>query len=103
MKAIEFVVSLIASAGISAAMAGFVVWLTKSWISERLKSSIKHEYDEKIETHKAQLKAQSDLEAERLRSQLNIASIEHEVKFAGLHNKRAEVIAELYSLLVQAY
>ena len=80
-----------------------MIWLTKSWISERLKNSIKNEYDEKLETHKAQLKAQADIESERLRSQLSIAATEHQVKFSSLHDKRAEVIAELYGLLVQAH
>lgn len=99
----DFSLQLLSSAAVSAFLSGFVIWLTKSWISERLKNSIKNEYDEKLETHKAQLKAQADIESERLRSQLSIAVIEHQVKFSRLHNKRAEVIAELYGLLVQAH
>lgn len=100
---IDFAVQLLTSAAVSSLLAAAIVWLSKSWISERLKNSIKNEYDEKLETHKAQLKAQSDIETERLRSQLNITAAEHQVRFSRLHNKRAEVIAELYSLLVQAY
>jgi hypothetical protein len=99
----EFALTLLASAATSAALTGFVVWLTKSWISERLKNAIKHEYDQKLETHKAQLKAQSDVETERLKAQLNIAAAEHEVRFSGLHGKRAEMIAEVYEKLVQAH
>jgi hypothetical protein len=100
---INFAVQLITSAAISSLLAAAIVWLAKSWITERLKHAIKNEYDEKLETHKAQLKAQSDIETERLRSQLNITAAEHQVRFSRLHSKRAEVIAELYSLLVQAY
>lgn len=99
----DFFLQLLSSAVVSAFLSGFVIWLTKSWISERLKNSIKNEYDEKLETHKAQLKAQADVESERLRSQLSIAATEHQVKFSRLHDKRAEVIAELYGLLVQAH
>jgi len=99
----EFSLQLLSSAAVSVLLSGFLVWLTKSWISERLKSAIKNEYDEKLETHKAQLKAQADIESERLRSQLSIAATEHQVKFSRLHDKRAEVIAELYGLLVQAH
>ena len=91
----DFVVPVITSAGVSAAL----VWLAKSWISEQLKNAIKSEYDQKLETHKAQLKAQSDVEIERLRSQLNITGLEHGVRFSKLHEKRAEVIAETYALL----
>lgn len=99
----DFFLQLLSSAAVSAFLSGFVIWLTKSWISERLKNSIKNEYDEKLETHKAQLKAQADVESERLRSQLSIAATEHQVKFSRLHDKRADVIAELYGLLVQAH
>jgi len=100
---VHFFIQLLSSAAVSAFLSGFLIWLTKAWISERLKNSIKNEYDEKLETHKAQLKAQADVESERLRAQLSIAATEHQVKFSRLHEKRAEIIAELYGLLVQAY
>jgi hypothetical protein len=100
---IDFLVSNFDIIGINFLLTSAIIWLSKSWISERLKNAIKNEYDVKLESHKAQLKAQSDVETERLRSQLNITATEHEVRFAGLHNKRADVIAEIYSLLVQAY
>jgi len=96
-------VQVLTSAAVSVVLSGALVWLTKSWISERLKNSIKNEYDQKLETHKAQLKAQSEVEIERLRSQLSISAMEHEVRFSRLHEKRAEVIAETYSLLKELY
>jgi hypothetical protein len=99
----EFALSLITSAAVSALLSGFVVWLTKTWIGERLKSAIKHEYDEKLESYKAQLKAQTDIETERLKSQLSILAAERQVKFSKLHTTRAEVIAEVYKLLVQTH
>ena len=91
-----------------------LTWLSKTWLSERLKASIKHEYDQKLETHKSQLaldnakdldsvrnelKAATNTEAEKLRPSLNMVAKEHEIKFSGLHEKRAETIAEGYSLL----
>jgi Mor family transcriptional regulator len=94
---------VITSATFSAAVSGLLIWLTKSWISERLKNAIKNEYDQKLETHKAQLKAQSDVEIEKLRSQLSILTTEHEVRFSRLHDKRAEVIAETYALLKELF
>lgn len=95
----DFAVQIITAAAVSAVLTGLLIWLTKSWISERLKNAIKSEYDQKLETHKAQLRAQSDIEIEKLRSQLSITATEHEVRFARLHEKRAEVIAETYRLL----
>ncbi len=49
----------------------------------------------------ADLKAKSDAVIEQLRSDLQIRSIEHQVRFARLHEKRATVIAELYGYLVE--
>jgi hypothetical protein len=99
----EFLVQLITSAAVSTVLAAALVWLSRLWISERLKSAIKSEYEQKLETHKAQLKAQSDIEIERLRSQLSIAATEHQVRFSRLHEKRAEVVAETYKLLLDLH
>ena len=37
-----------------------VVWLLREWISARVRKGIQHEYDQKLETHKAQLKTESE-------------------------------------------
>lgn len=110
----DFLWTVLASGAVSTLLTGALIFLSKTWITERLKNAIKHEYDAKLESHKAQLQAQNaieiegtkgrlSIETERLKSQLNITAVEHQVRFAGLHNKRAEVIAEVYRLLVQAY
>ena len=99
----NFAVYLFTSVFSSAVLSAALFWLFKSWISERLKNAIAHEYSEKLESHKALLKASSDVEMERLRSQLSKATTEHQIKFSGLHARRADVIAETYNLLVLAH
>ncbi len=47
------------------------------------------------------LKAKSDATIERLKSDLQIRSIEHQVRFSSLYEKRASVIADLYGHLVE--
>jgi hypothetical protein len=94
---------LLTTTTVTVAVTSMLIWISRAWISERLKNAIKAEYDQKLETHKAQLKAQSDVEIERLRSQLNMAAAEHQVRFSGLHEKRAEVIGQTYSLLQSLY
>src|ERR1700733_2363475 len=80
---------LLATAGItSAAVSAFIVWISKEWLTEKLRARIKSEYDEKLETHKAQLKAHGDVEIERLKSQLSVAAAERQLQFANLHEKR---------------
>lgn len=95
----ELVLSLLSSTTAGTAAAGLLVWLAKSWISEHTKSSIKHEYDMRAEAYKVNMKREADVEMERLRSTLSEAATEHSVRFAHLHVKRAEVIAETYELL----
>lgn len=87
----------------SSSFVGAGIWLARSWLSERLKNSIRAEYDQKLETHKAQLKSQSDIALERLRADLSIATAEHNIQFARLHEKRAEVIAETYARLTELH
>lgn len=48
------------------------------------------------------LKAKSDATIEHLKNELQLRTIEHQVRFSRLHEKRAEVIAELYGYLVEA-
>jgi hypothetical protein len=97
----EFLKNLPANITVSAVMTGFVVWLTKSWISERLKDSIQHEYNQLLESHKAQLAAANQGTLERLRADLTIASKSHEIKFSTLHEKRAACGGLIYSSLLK--
>ncbi|MBB5206703.1 hypothetical protein [Chiayiivirga flava] len=99
----DFVIYVLVSGALSTVLASIVLWLGRAWISERLKHAIKAEYDEKLESHKAQLKAQSDVELEKLRSELSVRATEHQVTFSRLHEKRAEVIAQTYSNLRAAH
>ena len=39
---------------------------------------------------------------EKFKAELHVAAVEHQVRFSKLHEKRAEVLAELYNLLVAA-
>lgn len=76
---------------------GIFVFIFRTWISERLKNAIKNEYDCQLETHKAQLKAESDVEIEKLRSELARITREHDIVFSKLHEKRGDAIEEIYA------
>lgn len=47
---------------------GIVVFLAKNWFLERLKNSIKHEYDVSLEKFKSELKIESDKELEEIKA-----------------------------------
>ena len=50
----------------------------------------------------SELKAKTDATIEHLKNELQLKTIEYQVKFSRLHEKRAAVIAELYGHLVEA-
>lgn len=99
----DYLSQVLTSAGLSAALVGFGAWLLRYWLSERMKRAIKSEYDQKLETHKAQLKAESDIAIEKIRADLAIKTAERQIQFTRLHEERAEVIAETYALLTDLH
>ncbi len=67
----SFALTLLSSAGVSVALSGAAIWLARSWISERLKASIKHEYDQSLATLTAQLSAKNESQLEALRADID--------------------------------
>lgn len=86
----EFIVGV----GGSALLLAAAGWLTKSIIS--------HFLSKDVENYKLALKATTDLRIEEFRSSLRMRAYEHEVRFSRLHERRAEIVAELYSKLADA-
>jgi hypothetical protein len=116
-EAARYVIDFLLSTGAASLVAGLVVWVSREWLSEKIrtqirseyelrleahKAQLKGEYDEKLETHKAQLKAQGDIEIEKLKSELSIAAAQRQAMFSRLHDRRANVIAEVYAAVKEA-
>ncbi len=110
----ELAVSVLSSVLVSGLLVGALIFLSKTWIGERIKREIESEYAAKLEIHKAQLKAaydiavethkamlkgQYDKELESIRADLTIAVHEHQVRFTALHEKVGEVVAGTYARL----
>lgn len=66
----QFAVTLLTSVGVSALLSAALVWLARTWISERLRTSIQHEYDQKLASINAALKMQGDAAAARLKGEI---------------------------------
>ena len=95
--------TILSSGGLSTLLSGALVFLSINVISERIKASIQHEYDQKLEIHKAQLKAQSDLAIEAFKSQLQITAAERNFQFSHVFQHTADVIVKTYQLLVELF
>lgn len=68
-------------------------WLTKSLLEKLLQRDAKR--------FEIEIKAKADATIEQVKSALQLRTIEHQVAFSGLHQKRASVIADLNGLLAE--
>lgn len=68
---IRFVLTTIASAGVSAILLAALAWFLRTWIGERFKASIKHEYDDRLENLKADLRREGDANLAELTSEID--------------------------------
>lgn len=89
----EVIVTVFTTIGGGAVLLGAGAYLIKTALTQRLLLD--------AEGFKSQLKASSDAEIERLKVSLQMSALEHEVRFSKLHEKRADVIAELHRQLVE--
>lgn len=76
-----------------------VLLLLLGWLA---RSILIHFLSKDFDRFKADLEHTTALQLERARSDLQRASLEHEVRFRQLHDKRSLVVNELYSKLVNA-
>jgi hypothetical protein len=75
-------------------LAAALAWLLKTMISHFLLKD--------IEVYKTRLSSETTKEIEHFKAHLQILAIEHDVRFTKLHERRARIIAKLYSLLDDA-
>ncbi|MBI3895592.1 MAG: hypothetical protein HY313_06645 [Acidobacteria bacterium] len=85
--------SVLISFGGPTILLGIVAFLARSVIRAWL--------DKDVEKFKVELKSTSDTAIERLKADLQRAAYEHQVRFSKLHEKRAEVIAQLDKYLAE--
>jgi hypothetical protein len=67
----------------SSAISGLLIWLSREWISARIKASIQHEYDQKLEAHKARLKAENEFSLLEIRTALEREAALHAAAYAS--------------------
>lgn len=78
--------------GGTAVAIGIVGWLVRSLI--------KHFLDKDVELFRQSLQSQAAVELEKLKHELRLAAVSYEKQVTLLQEKRASVIAELYSKLI---
>ena len=99
----ELVKAILIPGSVSVIVSGVLVFLAKTWISERLSNAIRHEYDLRLETHKVEVASNHKVAMEKLRADLAIHAADHAVKFSKLHERSADTIAGTYARLQRCY
>jgi hypothetical protein len=84
----------------STAVGGMVLVSAAAWL---IRTALTEKLARDAEAFRARLKADADTEIEQLKSSLEKTAFEHQVRYSKLHEKRAEVIAELHKRLVDAF
>ena len=83
----------------SAFLSLVLVWILRTWISNRLENAIRHEYAVKLEKLKTDMAKEQALSIERFKSECNRDLQERIIKFELLHAKTAEVLGLTYAQL----
>jgi uncharacterized membrane-anchored protein YhcB (DUF1043 family) len=76
---------------------GILGFILRHWIAERIKGSIKHEYDKDLEQHKADLKRNYDVQIETLKAEF--AKNQH--RFSHVFERTAETITTTYKKILE--
>ena len=111
---IKYIFEIILSSIGSLTLIGVLGYLCRNWFKERLKNSIKHEYDVKLEKIKSELSYENQLSFEKIKNeneknrlligqQLEMAKLEYQIKNAGIYQKRMEAILSLHEVLIKVY
>ncbi len=68
-----------------------------------IKTLVSNRFERDAEAFKADLKRNADIEIEKLKNALQMAAIEHQVRFSKLHEQRAEIIGKLSQLIEEVH
>ena len=85
--------SVLTTVGSSTALLTAAAWVIRTVITQQLARD--------TEAFKARVKSDADIEIEKLKNALQIAATEHQVMFSKMHEKRAQVIEQVYEKLTE--
>jgi hypothetical protein len=71
-----------------------------AWLSKQIILSV---FTKDLEKFKAELKSNGDLAIEKFKSEIQLEAQKRIIEYSSLHERRAELIADLYSRLYQLY
>lgn len=100
----EVLIALGGNAALLAVLGFLARSLVQTWLAKDIKTfeqGLQNAANSRLEHLKSELKSAGDVSIEQLKSRLQQAASEHQVRFAKLHEKRAQVIEDVYQRLVE--
>ncbi len=94
------ILTILSSVGVSSLISAAIIFLARNWVSERIKGAIQNEYNEKLETHKAQLKAQNDTALENFKAKLQIAANDRGIRLGAVFVRVVDTVEGTHSRLI---
>lgn len=93
------IVTILTSGTFATLLSGLLAFIFRNWISDRLKASIQHEYDQKLESHKDKLRNETEKEIVKLKADLEIAASQKNIKLTKVFENQAETVITIYQKL----
>ena len=102
------VITVVSSVGVSGLLTAGLIFLAREWIGARIKNAIQHEYNEKLESHKTQLKLESDITIEQFKVEMQqldatraVATASFSASHIAAHNRRLDAIDRTWKIARQ--
>jgi hypothetical protein len=92
--------TLLSSISASAVVSALTAFFAQNWIAARLNAAIKNQYDQRLETHKAQLLASNQIEVEKFKAELQLAASERGIRLTRVFERTVDAIAGTYERLL---
>jgi hypothetical protein len=96
-------IQLVTSSLVSLGFTGFLVFLVKNYLSEKIKGQLTHEYGLKLASYKDELGRQSNSELEELKASLKISEIKSNIQISHLHEKQADSIFTIHRYMRELF
>lgn len=104
----NLIISVASSLTLSGVLTAALIFLSKNWISERLKKSIEHEYAQKLVAYKSKLEAEQEILVERLRAShsrelaiQSLASTSFTESHGAAHERRLKAIETTWRAILR--
>ena len=97
------IIEAMQTSGLLSVLGAVVIWAFFQFVSTRIKASVQHEYDSKLEKEKDKNRLDSEIKIERYRLEFNQILSEYQIQFGYWYTEKAKAINEFYIEISKMY